>query len=291
MSNSATLKRTISLLLLAGLSACNRGNTPSNVDAPGANKATRTQVLEAGAAALQNKAPLGALNVYLDGFHFYSGRPTAQMEAHHYCANVNEEVIQCVIYDGNVADAKIMGIEYIVSERLYESLPVTEKRLWHSHVHEVKSGQLIAPGIPQVAEHALMKKLVSTYGKTFHTWHTDLDKTLPLGVPQLMMGFTADGQANADMVATRDQRFGVRSEDNKQQRMDIVAPAVQAGADAWQHARRCNWPTRREARTAPMGHRTTRHHRRRAALQPDDGGRECGVSTWRGTIAGRLRQR
>ena len=41
------------------------------------------------------------------------------MEAHHYCAILNEEVIQCVIYDGNVKDAKLMGVEYIVSERLF----------------------------------------------------------------------------------------------------------------------------------------------------------------------------
>ena len=42
--------------------------------------------------------------------------------------------------------------------------PAEEKRLWHSHVHEVRSGQLIAPGIPQVAEHELMEKLVRMGG-------------------------------------------------------------------------------------------------------------------------------
>jgi hypothetical protein len=72
-----------------------------------------------------------------------------------------------------------MGVEYIVSERLSRALPDAEKALWHSHVHVVKPGQLIAPGIPQPAEHALMKKLVGTYGKTFHTWHTDQHKELP----------------------------------------------------------------------------------------------------------------
>ena len=66
--------------------------------------------------------------------------------------------------------------------------------MWHSHVHEVKSGQLIAPGIPEIAEHELMEKLVGTYGKTFHTWHTDMQHELPVGVPQVMMGFTADNQ-------------------------------------------------------------------------------------------------
>ena len=39
-----------------------------------------------------------------------------------------------------------------------------------------------------------MEQVVSTYGKTWHTWHTDRDKELPYGIPALMMGFTADGQ-------------------------------------------------------------------------------------------------
>lgn len=40
------------------------------------------------------------------------------MEAHHYCSIPKEEVIQCVIYDGNVKDARLMGLVYIVSGRL-----------------------------------------------------------------------------------------------------------------------------------------------------------------------------
>jgi len=138
-----------------------------------------------------------------------------------------------VIYDGNRKDAKLMGVEYIISEQLFAKLPKAEKALWHSHVHEVKSGQLVAPGIPEVAEHALMEKLVHTYGKTWHTWHTDLNKDLPLGVPQLMMGFTADGQVDQKLVSERDQRFGINSAEKSKSRADIPAPAIDPGADAW----------------------------------------------------------
>lgn len=157
------------------------------------------------------------------------------MEAHHYCATVNDDVIQCVIYDGNIEDAKLMGVEYIVSQKLFASLPSEEKALWHSHVHEVKSGQLIAPGIPEVAEHELMEKLINTYGKTWHTWNTDLDKTLPVGVPQLMMGFTADGQSDSAMVRARDTRFKVDSTTKRKNRDDIPVPVIDPGADAWTH--------------------------------------------------------
>lgn len=215
------------------LGACAADNTASNVVAPGDAPSPTTRTLDAGAALLQSRPPIDALNAYLDGFHFYNGDMKAQMEAHHYCAILNDEVIQCVIYDGNRKDAKLMGVEYIISERLFTGLPKAEQALWHSHVHEVKSGQLVAPGIPEVAEHALMEKLVHTYGKTWHTWHTDLHKDLPLGVPQLMMGFTADGQADPQKVAERDQRFGIDSAQKRKDRADIPAPAVAPGADAW----------------------------------------------------------
>jgi hypothetical protein len=221
----------LTLCLLAG---CGK-DTRSDVTAPGQPTGLKTKVLEAGAAALQDKPPVAALNAYLDGFHFYNGRQQVQMEAHHYCAILNDDLIQCVIYDGSVKSAKLMGVEYIVSAKLFATLPPAEKPLWHSHVHEVKSGQLVAPGIPEVAEHALMKKLVGTYGKTWHTWHTDVEKQLPIGVPQLMMGFTADGQADAAMVAARDQRLGVDSADKKRRREDIAAPPVDPAANGWQH--------------------------------------------------------
>jgi hypothetical protein len=222
------------LPLLCALAACGGDNTSSNVEAPGAPERTETKALEAGANLLQDKSPLRELDAYLNGFHFYNGSPQAQMEAHHYCGHVNEDLIQCVIFDGNGESAKIMGVEYIVSRVLFEKLPQEEKHLWHSHVHEVRSGQLIAPGIPEVAEHELMEKIAGTYGKTWHTWHTDRRDALPLGAPMLMMGFTQEGQADPKMIDDRDARFGVSSTENRRSRADIEYPAIDPDADAWQ---------------------------------------------------------
>jgi len=226
-------KRIALLATLTALSACNGTDTRPPVSSPGADKQASTAVLETGAAMLQSHPPLDALNTYLDGFHFYNGTIESQMEAHHYCSILNEEVIQCVIYDGNVKDAHLMGVEYIISSRLFEGLPTEEKAYWHSHSHEVTSGQLVAPGIPEPAEHALMEKLVNTYGKTWHTWHTDKDKSLPLGVPQLMMGFTRDGQADPQMVKARDERMGLDSVAEREARKDIKPQPVLPGANAW----------------------------------------------------------
>ncbi|MCH5688044.1 OBAP family protein [Niabella sp. W65] len=154
-------------ILLFLLASCGGRNTGSNVDAPGDDKTAKDKLLNTGAALLQDKAPLEQFSTYLDGFHFYNGNLSAQMEAHHYVHQLNEDVYQAVIFDGNDAAAKLMGVEYIITSRLFATLPREEKLLWHSHHYEVKSGTLIAPGIPEAAETELMKKLVSTYGKPF----------------------------------------------------------------------------------------------------------------------------
>lgn len=227
----------VGVLAATALAGCQGKDSGSPVKAPGQAESTRTRVLEGGADVLQDKAPLEAMHTYLDGFHFYSGNMHAQMEAHHYCAVLNEEVFQCIIFDGNTRRAKIMGVEYIISARLFRDLPAAEKALWHSYVHEVKSGQLVAPGIPDLAEHKLMEQLVGTYGKTWHTWHTDQGNALPLGPPQLMMGFTADGQIDPALVSDRDQRMGVDSNRKRGERASIPAPPIDPGADAWQHGK------------------------------------------------------
>ena len=227
-------KRLLSLTLMICLIGCGGKNSSSNVETPGAEKKPKTQALELGAAILQDKTPINRINMYLNGFHCYSGNMKGQMEAHHYCTKLNEDVTQCVIYDGNGENAKLMGVEYIISEKLFKTLPEEERKLWHSHDYEVNSGTLIAPGIPLAAEHELMEQIVSTYGKTLHTWHTDLDKELPLGTPMLMMGFTKDGQLDTALVQARDRRFKVSTAKNKKNRADITAPPVQPGANAWQ---------------------------------------------------------
>lgn len=222
------------LLLSMLLIGCGGENTSSNVSAPGEEKTTESKILGIGADIIQDKTPLKKINVYLDGFHFYNGNMEGQMEAHHYVTQINEDLHQAIIFDGNTEDAKIMGVEYIVSERLFKKLPEEEKYLWHSHHYEVKSGALIAPGIPDPVEHILMENLISTYGKTIHTWHTDRDLELPIGGPLIMMGFTEDGQLNQQLLDKRDENFNVSTADKRKQREYIPVPEVDPSANAWE---------------------------------------------------------
>ncbi|MCV5950931.1 OBAP family protein, partial [Escherichia coli] len=70
----------------------------------------------------------------------------------------------------------------------YDRLPEEERPYWHPHNYEILSGELVAPGLPSIAENELMKKKINSYGKTFHVWRSNCwqgDKryidSLPLG--------------------------------------------------------------------------------------------------------------
>ncbi len=201
---------------------------------PGGPLSGRSHMLDTAASAVQVRRPIDAMSEYLNGFHFYADDMGRQVEANHFCTHLTEDFHQCVIYDSNLADAKLIGIEYIVSEKLFLALPDDEKRLWHSHRYEVKSGELIAPGVPELAEHAFMTDLVTTYGKTWHTWQIDRDQNFPMGIPALMMGFTQDGQLDQAKLQDRDRRFDVSSEERRRNRGDVPLPDVAPGANSWQ---------------------------------------------------------
>ncbi|MFZ3286740.1 MAG: OBAP family protein [Telluria sp.] len=203
---------------------------------PGEPKSGKTKTLEAGAKLLQSKAPLRGFDIYLDGFHAMKERPDMQMEAHHYCRQLNEDFAQCVLFDGNSASANMNGVEYIISERLFNSLQQDERKFWHPHNGEILSGQLVAPGIPDAAEHALMKAKMNSYGKTWHVWNTGhegmaADK-LPLGEPLLAWSFNRDGEAMPGLVEARDKRMDIKTAQKRRQRADLLPLAKpQSGVD------------------------------------------------------------
>jgi hypothetical protein len=188
--------------------------------------------LTAQAPSADHGNPLSALHAHVCGFHFYRDDPSRALRVHHYCAHVTGQVFQCVIYDSPAPRARLIGVEYIISEALFIALSPEEKTLWHSHRYEVMSGLLTAPGADATAEKKLMAELVTTYGKTWHLWQVDRGDTLPLGLPQLMMGFTADGQIDPALVATRDRELGVTTVNLRAARADLPTRPIAPGADA-----------------------------------------------------------
>jgi len=203
----------------------------AQVAPPGNEKTASTRALEVGAKLLQSNRPIDGFDIYLVGFHPMKEHPEQQMEAHHYCHQMNEDFAQCMLFDGNSKTANMNGVEYIISEKLFESLPAVERAFWHPHNGEILSGQLMAPGIPQAAENALMRKKMNSYGKTWHFWHTP-GQQLPLGPPMLAWSFNRDGEAAPGLVEQRDKKMDLDTAKTRASRRDLQQLAKpQSGVD------------------------------------------------------------
>src|SRR5690554_13587 len=239
-------KRVLTLLFMITLAVALTALDPppahatetSATDAPpGEEKTAKTKVLETKAKALQANAPLAPFDIYLVGFHPMKEKPQQQMIAHHYCHQVNEDFAQCLLFDGNKDTAKLNSIEYIVSEKLFASLPEQERSYWHPHNGEILSGQLVAPGIPDAAEESLMRSKMNSYGKTWHVWNTghpghEAD-SLPLGPAMLAWSFSRDGEILPELVEHRDKQLDVSTEATRERRQALRELAQpQHGVDA-----------------------------------------------------------
>jgi len=205
--------------------------------AEGPPKSTKDAILETGAATTQSFKPIQAICAHLNAFHVYASDPSRSVEANHYCTHLSADVRQCLIYDAPTNPARLIGVEYMITPKLYEKLDQEERKLWHSHNYEVKSGILILPNpnVPnkvwEIAETEEMKQVIGLYGKTYHFWQVDRGDILPLGKPELMMSFTKDEQVPWDKVKDRDERYGVNTEKKREIRQGIQGLEVHEDAD------------------------------------------------------------
>jgi hypothetical protein len=142
-------------------------------------------------AAAQDRTPVEQLQVYVDGFHNYQrdaklpAEKQMQMRVAHYCQPLNPDFIQCIVYDGNTKNARMIGIEHIISDAEYKKLAPGEQKYWHPHDGEVDSGMLDLPGMAEDKKKDLLQMIRTTHGKTWHVWDAHAGK-IPAGKPTLM---------------------------------------------------------------------------------------------------------
>ena len=183
--------------------------------------------------------PLDQFNLYLDEFHFVSGDLREQSELHHHCSEAGPGIYQCLMFDGPEANARLVGIEYVVTADIFAGFPDSEKRLWHSHAFEARSGQLMAPRQSLADERQTMRQFVTTYGKAWRTWETykGKSKALPTGVPALLMSFVGEGQLDYRKLDERDRRWHQSTQLHRWSRRGLPQAETDPEADYWKTGR------------------------------------------------------
>jgi hypothetical protein len=156
-------------------------------------------------------SPVAGPHAHFCGIHIAKKDPKFQLVVQHYCCGHTEhghdDMFQCVLFDSTAKNAKLLGVEYIISDKMYRALPEEEKKYWHVHTYEVLGGGLIAPGMSPEDELNFMKMAMTTWGKAWHTW-PDPKSPVPIGEPLLIWSLTGDGQVDPAVVAARDKEFG-----------------------------------------------------------------------------------
>jgi len=122
------------------------------------------------------------------GVHLQKDQPTNAQTAYHFCKPLNESVAQCLLYDGTGADARLIGVEYLVNDEIFRAMPAEEQAYWHDHENEVDAGLLRSLTQHGDEEKATLAKVRTLHGKIFHTWVAG--KTYPEGPPKLFWAIT-----------------------------------------------------------------------------------------------------
>lgn len=103
----------------------------------GEKMTVKEHIIEKGAEMMQSMKPIKQFSQHVCTFALYSHDMNRQIETHHFVHRLNEDFCQCAVYDTDNRAGRLIGVEYIISDRLFEALPPDEQKLWHSHYFEV----------------------------------------------------------------------------------------------------------------------------------------------------------
>ncbi|KAF5472354.1 hypothetical protein F2P56_009077 [Juglans regia] len=208
---------------------------------PGQPMTVEQHVIDKGSQILQSLKPVKKMSQHACTFASYSHDMTRHIETHHYITRLNQDFLQCAVYDTDHAHGCLIGIEYIISDRIFEDLPPDEQKLWHSHAYEIKSGLWVNPRVPGIIEKPELENLVKTYGKFWCTWQVDRGDKLPLGAPALMMSPQPVnlGQVSPELLHARDRKYNISTEALRASRVEFPEPEwINPQADYWkQHGK------------------------------------------------------
>jgi hypothetical protein len=155
--------------------------------------AARAQATGHAATPAGVKAPIQEVlhcPLAFSGVHLLKEMPEWSQVAYHFCKPVNEDLNQCVLYDGTGPDARLIGIEYLVSDAVYQKMPAEERVYWHDHKYEVDAGLLKSITQAGEDEKKTLAVVRTLWGKVYHTWASGRD--YPRGPARLYWSVTGE---------------------------------------------------------------------------------------------------
>jgi len=169
------------------------------------------------------------MTTYAVDIHMLSGDQSVQVITYHYCAGLENGFVQCATYDGIGANSSLVGIELIISNDTFASLPESEKAFWYPHSFNILNGLLVLPDVPAAQELTVLASLINTYAKSIHFWQPNSD--FPSGVPKLFYGIEREDQIDESVAdeMSRQLNLGTTWQERAEQRKSLIAAPPLAG--------------------------------------------------------------
>lgn len=76
---------------------------------PGDPTTMKTMMIDKGAAIMQSLKPIKQMSLHLCSFACYGHDPSRQIEVHFYVHRVNEDFLQCAVYDSDSSKTHLIG--------------------------------------------------------------------------------------------------------------------------------------------------------------------------------------
>jgi hypothetical protein len=155
---------------------------------PVSNTAAQQQGMTNATSSSAAAKPVDGYNLpqgHLNAVRHVFDDPSLRVE--HFCKPSDKIMMVCQLYDSNSSSATLIGIEYIITQQQYDSLPNREKPYWHAHREELKP-ERADPMMPELSPEqaqAEMAKMLPTWGKVIITWIPSDD--LPSFPPQVQL--------------------------------------------------------------------------------------------------------
>ena len=148
--------------------------------------------------------PLDKFTNYVSDF--YSDDDDNQFIKYGYY--MDGDVGQCLLLDGNNPKAKLIGVEYLISESQYRKLSKNERANWHKMDYHFDQGLIVSPS---EKSDMICNKIRWKYAKTIILW--DDGKDIPSNDPKVMCGFSKDYNPNEKLIEKRDLKEKISTKD------------------------------------------------------------------------------
>lgn len=125
-------------------------------------------VLSTGTAPAADPKPSEGWALHVDAKLHVPGKP--DMTVHHYCKGVSGGLTECQLYDSDKPDARLIGVEVIVSPEMYKKFSKAEKSAWHYHKREISRVSATLPDLPAEEAAKVIKSMEESYGKVYVLW-------------------------------------------------------------------------------------------------------------------------